>query len=261
TITTPTTGSFAQGSAESDYDTYVQLRKVAYVNAHVGADFSADTRFDATFNYGYGHYRQYTDEDQFLQATSPNLAFNYDLNTTTAPLFTPVNLARFMDPNFYTMAYHLLATDQSHSNLPQAKVDFSHNFDAEDRGFGFELGATGRWLSQVYSYNQYRWNPVGAAPTLATVGTINKNINLYNGYGQTLLLVDKGAVNAYVANHGSGFAENASDSLSNTVNNYALKENITAGYGQVSYRTDALSIIAGVRIEGTDETIVNNLPV
>ncbi len=60
-----TTGGFAQGSPETDFDRYVQTRQLTYVDAGFGADFGPDLHADVTVNYGMGHYKQTTDEDQF----------------------------------------------------------------------------------------------------------------------------------------------------------------------------------------------------
>src|SRR5579859_3300704 len=51
TINSPTTGSFAQGAPEVDYDRYVQLRQMAYVDVGGGMNLSNRMHLDATFNY------------------------------------------------------------------------------------------------------------------------------------------------------------------------------------------------------------------
>ena len=260
TIATAATGSFAQGSADVDYDRYVQFREIAYVNFDIAHDFGAAGRLDLAANYGYGHYRQNTAEDQFLQGTSPALGFNYNLAAQTSALFIPQGSA-YMDPTRYNQTYHLNALDQSTSKEPQVRIDYSRNFDAAAQGFGFDLGANHRDLNQVYSYFQNRQNVVGTAPTLAQVGTINTNVPLYNGQGQTLLLASDPDVLSYMAAHPGGYVRNASDALSNTVNNYTLDEQIDDVYGQAGYRTKQVSAIVGLRYEWTRQKIDNFLPV
>jgi TonB-dependent receptor len=260
TIATATTGSFAQGSGEVDYDRYVQFREIAYVNLDIAREFGPGNRLNLTANYGYGHYRQNTAEDQFLQATSSNLAFNYNLAAQTSALFTPIGGA-FMNPALYNQAYHLNALDQSTSKLPQVRLDFSHNFDATSEGLGFNAGVQHRDLNQTYSYYQTRLNPVGTAATLAAIGTINTQVPLYNGQGQTLLLVNPTLVDNYITNNMSAYVRNASDTLSNTVNNYTLDEQMDDAYLQAGYRTKQVSAIVGVRYESTREKIDNFLPV
>ena len=65
TITSPTTGSFAQGSAEADFDRYVQYRQITYADAAGGVTLAPEMHVDLFLNYSTGHYKQTTAEDQF----------------------------------------------------------------------------------------------------------------------------------------------------------------------------------------------------
>jgi len=260
TILSPTTGSFALGSGEVDYDHYLQIRQVQYLQVSGGTVFGPDIHVDLTANYGIGRYRQNTQEDQFLQGTSNNLAFTYNLAAQDAALFTPTGTA-FSNPSLYSQAYHMYVVDESTSKLPQIRLDLTHNFGVQDSGFGYSAGAGTRDLSQTYSYYQTKWLPVGVAPTLAAIGTLSGTVSPYNGQGQSLLLVNPTAVVNYLAANGGNYTRNASDSLSNTINNYHLAEIITDGYVQASYRTDQFFVLAGLREEGTTEHIDNYLPV
>ena len=260
-ITSATTGTFAEGSGQDQYDKYIQYRELAYVDFGVGATLGPKTRVDFTADYGYGHYRQNTDEDAFVKATSPNLAFGYNLATEVAPLFTPVNEAYFVNPANYLQSYHLNEEDQSSTTQPIFRLDFSHNFDPADTGLGFSAGAQHRDLTQTYSYNQYEVKPISAAltPTLAQIGTLGSP-PLYDGYGQSLLTINPSAVEAFIAANAGDYARNATDLLSNTVNNYALDEQIDDGYIQADYRTHHLFALLGLRYEATQEKIENFLP-
>lgn len=260
-INSPTTGSFAQGAPETDFDRFVQYRQLTYVDAGFGADFAPDLHADVTVNYGMGHYKQTTDEDQFTAPTSATYAFTYDLNAPHVPLFVPNNVAAFMNPANYSMVYHLDAIDRSDSHLPQVKAEVGNHADPDAQGLGWKAGWSWRELSQVYSYNQTRFNPSAPAPTLATTGVIPQAVNLYDGQGQTLLLVNPFGVRDYLNNNPSAFTRNASDSLSNTVNNYRLEERIQAFYAEASYRLGDLYALAGVRWENTNMLISNYQPV
>ncbi len=261
-ITSATTGSFAQGQGEADYDHYVQTRQLAYIDAGVGADFGPKTHLNFTVNYAEGHYRQTTAEDQFLTSTSSNYAFDYNLAAQTSALFTPQNQGAFMNPANYNQVYHLNAVDESFTKVPQEKLEFTHNFDLADRGFGFSMGAQHRDLSQTYLYNQDRLNPVaGAVPTLGQIGTLSKPIAPFNGEGQDILLVNPNAVDAYIAANPNTYVRNASDLLSNTVNNYTLHETIDDGFVQAGWRSDRLYALFGLRYEATGQKIENFLPV
>lgn len=261
TITSPTTGSFAQGAPETDFDKYVQYRELSYIDAGAGITFAPGVSLEVTANYGVGHYKQTTAEDQFTAPTSATYGFSYDLAAPQSALFTPNNEAAFMNPANYNEVYHLNAVDKSTNHLPQVKAEFSDNFDASADGLGLRAGFVWRDLTQVYSYNQARYNPVGTAPTLAQLGTIAIAPSLYDGEGQSLLLVDPNAVAAFVTSNPARYTRNASDTLSNAISNFHLTETITSGYLEAQYRWDKLYALAGVRIEGTDQDIQNYQPV
>ncbi|MGA7712145.1 MAG: TonB-dependent receptor [Rhizomicrobium sp.] len=266
TITSPTTGSFAQGNAEADFDRYVQYRQITYADAGGGVKLSPDMHVDLFLNYSTGHYKQTTAEDQFLYNSTAavpgsDLAFNYDLNAPTAPLFTPVTVANFMNPAKYNWSYHLNAVDTSTSHLPQARLEFNYNDDGDSNGLGFKAGWSWRQLSQLYYYNQTRVNATGTKPTLATIGSINKNVPLYDGEGQSLLLVSDNLVTSYMAQNPTSYVPNSSDALSNTINNFRLKEMIQAGYAEAQYKKGAFYALLGLRYETTNQNIVNYQPV
>jgi TonB-dependent receptor len=263
TITSPTTGSFASGAPEADFDRFVQYRELNYIQGHGALDFAANTHLDFTVNYGEGQYRQTDDEDQFTGVTGPAYAFSYQLNAPTSALFIPNNNAAFRNPNNYNQVYHESVTDQSISHLPQTKLELTNNVDSDDYGFGFKAGWTWRDLSQRYDLTQFRLVPATGttAPTLGQIGTINKTLSLYDGEGQSILLVDPNAVINYVAAHPGAYSENTSDALTSTVNNFRLGEMINSFYGETQYRANNFLVIAGLRFEYTKQDIQNYLPV
>jgi TonB-dependent receptor len=258
-ILTASTGSFAEGAAEVQYDKYIQWRQISYVDFGVGTDLDAKTHIDLTLDYGLGHYRQNTAEDQFATPTTTNLAFNYNLDTQTAPLFTPLSQSYFSSASNYSETYHLNEVDQSKITQPVARLDFTHNFEAADRGLGFSAGAQWKDATQVYSYFQYRLNPI-KAPTLATMGALSNQISFYDSYGQTLLAENVGQVDDYLVANAANYTEFSSDKLDNTINNYTLHEAIEDGYVQADYRTDKLYALLGVRYEATQQKVQNYLP-
>ncbi len=166
-----------------------------------------------------------------------------------------------MNPANYSMVYHLDAIDRSDSHLPQVKAEVGNSMSPDAQGLGWKAGWSWRELSQVYSYNQTRFNPNAPAPSLATTGVIPQNIDLYDGQGQTLLLVDPNGVRNYLINNPAAFTRNATDTLSNTVNNYRLNERIQAFYAEASYRVGDFYALAGIRWENTNMLISNYQPV
>jgi TonB-dependent receptor len=257
-ILTATNGNYAQGKAGVDYDHYHDVRQVAYIDFHGSVDFSEKTHLDFNVNYGEGHYRQDGVDEPFSTATSSAFPVTYDLAAPSTPLLTSTGSA-YMNPASYAQGDYQLETDQSVSKLPQVRIDFKHNADVADMGFGVSAGLSYRDLSQVYSYDQTQWNPI-VAPTLAAVGTLNKTITPYDGEGQTLLLGDPVAAAAYLTANPANYTRNAGDIKSNELNNFTLNEAIGAGYLQGRYRSQQFEILAGLREEWTQQAINNFLP-
>jgi TonB-dependent receptor len=265
TINSDSTGSFAAGNAEVDFDKYVQYRQLSYIDVGGGVNFSDRQHVEVSAVYGVGQYKQTTAEDQFTPpSTVPTstFGFTYDLNAPTSALFIPNNEAAFLNPGNYTQVYHLNAVDTSMSHLPEVKAEYINNMDSDSTGLGFKGGWHWRDLTQFYYYNQYRLNPVsGKAPLLSNVGTIPVNLPLYDGEGQTMLLINPDAVTNYIAANPSSYTENSTDQLSNTVNNYHLSEMINSFYAEGQYKWEGLLALAGLRYETTDANISNYLPV
>ena len=159
TIDSDTTGSFAAGNAEVDFDKYVQYRQLSYIDVGGGLNFSNRQHVEMRAVDGVGQYKQTTAEDQFTPpSTVPTstFGFTYNLAAPTSALFTPNNEAAFMNPANYNEVYHLNAVDTSMSHLPEGKVEYIDNMDSDATGLGFKGGWYWRDLSQFYYYNQYR---------------------------------------------------------------------------------------------------------
>jgi TonB-dependent receptor len=254
--TSPTTGTVSTGKADIDYDRYFQYRELAYTDLRSEVNFSPKTHLVLDINYGYGHYRQDTIEDQYLTSSSAAYGYSYNLAAPTAPLFTPTNPAAVANLSNYLQQYHLTSVDSSHSTEPQYKLDFTHNTDLGDRGWGFKAGLYHRDLNQSYYYDSYTTSPLpGMNPTLASIGVL-KTIYPSNGEGQALIPLDPEAVTAYIAAHPSLYGPTV---YSGNINDYHLREIIDAGYGEARYRADRFLVIGGLRWEQTSQTIENLL--
>jgi TonB-dependent receptor len=264
TIQTDTTGTFSAGTGLIDYDKYVQNREIEYIEAGGGMNFADDMHLDATFNYSIGHYAQTTAQDTFgtIPSATSQLGFSYNLAAPTAPIFTPNSLAVFMNPANYSQSYTETQLDTSTNELPQAKVEFSQHFEPDDTGLGYKVGWTWREMTQHYDFFQTEYKPK-TTTLLSQIpnGTINQNVNLYDGQGQTLLLLNRAAIDQYVAANLSNYTlQTAADLQADNLNDYRLTERINAEYAEAQYKYENLYALLGLRYESTDESIVNVLP-
>ena len=131
-------------------------------------------------------------------------------------------------------------------------------------GLGFKAGWTWRDLTQHYDFFQTELTPPANTITLASIpnGVINKNVSLYDGEGQTILLLNRYAIDQYVAAQHRRYytVQTAADAKADNVNDYRLSEKINAEYAEAQYKMGDLYALLGVRYEFTSQTIVNELP-
>ena len=264
TILTDTTGTFSAGTGLIDFDKYVQNREVEYIEAGGGMNLPDDMHLDATFNYSIGHYAQTTAQDTFatLSSVTSQLGFSYNLAAPTAPIFTPNQLAVFMNPANYKQSFTETQLDTSTNELPQAKIEFSQHFEPDATGLGYKVGWTWRQMTQHFDFFQTQYTP-NTQVLLSQIpnGVINKTVNLYDGQGQTLLLTNRSAIDQYLAANMSNYTlQAAADAKADNANDYRLTETMDAGYAEAQYRYQDLYALLGVRYEATDESITNELP-
>ena len=260
TFTSPTQASFTTGTYETDFDKYNQYRQISYGEVGGGWDIDPVTKLEATFNYGFGRYRQDTTEDVFTTPTSAAFGFTDIGQVGKAQFFQPLSLAAFQNPASYNQTYHLSATDKSKTLIPQLRVDYVHNQDPGASGWGWRFGYQWREVSQTFTYYERRLNRAPTATqTLATVGALGATITPFDSNGVPLLFVDDKLASAFTVNNPNLFVLNNSV-VRNNLNNFTLQETTHSGYGQVSWRQGRLYANLGLRLEATDQQIDNVVP-
>jgi TonB-dependent receptor len=257
-FTAPNQASFTTGTAETDFDLFHQYRDITFVQLDGAYRFDDATRVEAVLNYSRGTYRQDTNEDVFTTAPGAAFAPTYVGQVEGIPLFAPANAAAFDNPANYLENYHLLATDKSATDLPQARVDFIH--DAPGDGFSYRAGLAHREIKQRFSYSEVRLNDVaGSNVTLARAGALSGTITPFDSNGLSLLFLDPSAVARFVAANPSLYTLNNSVAR-NTLNNFFLREQVDGAYAEISYRDGPLYVQGGLRYEHTTDAITNFQP-
>lgn len=259
TLTSPTTGSFARGAAQADFDHYDQVRRIKYAELGGTYEPAEHSQLDVTANYAVGSYRQTTQEDVFTSASSPSLGFGYGATPGDTALFTPFNTAYFMNPASYAQTSYLSRDERSRLGTGTLKADFTHNLQEDASGWGYKAGA-----QSIRRQQRYDLDEVGYVPTrLVSLGTIGIEDTLYRPYdgaGQTLLLIDPAKATAYFLAHPGNYALASTNARNSAIGDFNLDETTQNVYGMVGYRGDALSATAGVRYEHTGQTIINAVP-
>ncbi|MFC3651534.1 TonB-dependent receptor [Dyella humi] len=259
TLTSDTTGSFAKGAAQVDFDHYDQVRQIKY--AELGSSFEPDERsqLDVTANYAVGDYKQSTQEDVFTSAASPNLGFNYDASPGSVALFTPSNAGYYMNPANYLQTSYMNALERSKSGLLTLKADFNHNLQEDSEGWGYKAGVQYRNLQQRYDLTQIGYAPTSSV-SLAAIGTEDVYFQPYDGNGQNMLLIDPAKVTQYFLDHPNLYTPVATNARTSAISDFNIKEATTSGYAMTGYRQGDFMGIVGLRYEDTSQDVQNTQP-
>jgi TonB-dependent receptor len=171
---------------------------------------------------------------------SPTIALN---NPTAAAL------ASNYQPRYWrNLDYNIKNTVRS------ARGDLAWNFDTNARGLGIDVGVN-QTLTRVDSSLNYReWLAKDPASALL-IGNLDQYsqstvLTPLLAPGIKFYLIDQAKAQAVLDNHPEYFRMTDRVSDSNAAF-YQLRESITAGYGQIGWRSDAVAVQAGVRYDDT----------
>lgn len=135
-----------------------------------------------------------------------------------------------------------------------AKADLARTFAGDSGDFTIQGGAKARWRTKNYDYNDFYYDDTQDSLTLADVlGS------------QTYRIADMGPVasktgpaDLYRANTGNFLLNDYETELSSNTDDYKVKENVQAAYLLGRWDSAALRVIAGVRVEHTDNEMNGN---
>ena len=201
-------------------------------------DFSLDpTRFRARF-------------------TNAGVGLNFDYSDPRVPLFTLTSGANlFNDPTRYGFN-RLELTDLSDSEDEEfaLKADIARVFALGDGELTVQAGAKQRWRDKSYDFNLTFFGDYDGDYTLADVlGTYRYPIiDLGPMSSRT------GPTDFYLANAANFEVDDYETALGSAIEDYAVSEDITAGYLLGRYETGKLLAIGGVRVEHTRNTLSGN---
>lgn len=201
-------------------------------------DFSLDpTRFRARF-------------------TNAGVGLNFDFSDERVPLYTLTGGASlFNDPTRYSFN-RLELTDLSDSQDEEfaLKADIARVFALGDGELTVQAGAKQRWRDKSYDFDLTFYDGFDGSYTLADVlGTYRYPIvDLGPMTGRTA------PTDFYLANIAGFEVNDYETALGSAISDYAVSEDITAGYLMGRYETGKLLAIGGVRVEHTRNTLEGN---
>ncbi len=191
---------------------------------------------------------------RFAGTGANEVGVNFDYSDPRRPLFAVTgNTALFNNTASYTFN-ELEITDLSDSKDREwtARGDISREFAMNDGTFTLQGGVKSRWRSKSYDLDALVYDKFD--------GTYNLGNVLSRGYNYRIQdlgpLPDKHAPSLVYFGNPGAFELNEDDTVINsTSSDYAIDEDVLAGYVLGRYDNAALRIIGGVRFERTHNDI------
>ncbi len=250
---TATGGSVSNANAQVDLAGYAQQRRVRYGDFHAELSPGSSVHADLGVNYAISTYRQNATFATYRIPNTNSLAYAYTITPGDFTRFKPVNASYPFDLANYRQFEYGTATDDNRERALTAQGNLGVNNQAEDRGFGIQTGAYGRFLKRRYDYTVLNYRPLGTSNyLLSSVNDADARYSPYNSSGQPLLFVDPKAAATFYAANAAGFTPNSANSAGSLTPDYNLGEDIVAGYAMGRFATDAVELTVGVRYEHTD---------
>ncbi len=249
---TETYGEWAQGRTSLGYSHQPQKRETFVVSGLL--DQSLTDSLDLHLRASHSRARLNTIRDRSKFNTQNNLAesaFSYDLSAGFPTL-------DFYDPDFvndaanYEESYIQHITQRAAQDLTFGSANLAYNFDADDFGFGFNIGAS--YSNTDQSFDQNRLAGLLNADNRVDMENFVRSVRLpTTDPNVDLLFIDDAAYRA--AWHAAGTPITSDDSDYDISSDYLINEQIFAAFVEANYRTDRFNLRAGLRYDST----VNNV--
>lgn len=257
---TPTSGSAERATAQVDLAEYYERRRIQYWDSALKWRPAERSEVALALNYAISSYEKDSYLETYRTSTTASLAYDYEqADAKTYPVFVSRN------PDFYYGAanYRLIERgptyDENEERAFSGALDYRYNMDRKAEGLGFAVGGKARLLDRDYDLVSALYTPAsGRTVTLAGL-TMPDRYHPYNGGNDYIIAIDRAAAEAAFAATPSNYRAAADDLADNLSADYALTEDVFAGYALVRYRGDRFDLTAGARYEDTRLETASNI--
>ena len=246
---TPTSGFFARGRGTIQLNQPITRREIGLARTGFAWDFAPQWKADGDLVYSIAGLEvpNHSVEFRTVDTAGANYAFNYDTTNPLFPVFTPVTDANLRNPANYVLQQHRDAEDKTDETTGQARLNFSFDNGAEDRNLKAKFGGVLRSTQREFVSTQINYRAgTGFIYTLAEVDVPGPSEIIADRYRVDPRIGADEAMAFFNANR-SRFTTTASP----PTGDYEVKEDVYAGYGQVSYKIGDLTLLGGLRYERT----------
>lgn len=261
---TATTGTFVEGSI---IPTFIEQPQESETRALIGTfrhNFEQQGRLEFLASYSRADVDNGLNAALFLDegGNETDTAYSYDLSSGE-PVVTFLDPAAVVDFSNWNSLQIQERGEDLQQDLAYLSGNFSWNFEREDRGFGFRVGASYLYRDQQYNQDYLEgdvFNTAGcdeADITNCPLATFDAYVRPQTvearGVNTDFYLIDFDAFYGDWVAQGSPLTNDRTDNA--IASDYDLQESIFGAFAQASYRSDRLFVIAGLRYDNTQADI------
>ncbi|MET4897857.1 TonB-dependent receptor [Sphingomonadaceae bacterium jetA1] len=262
---TADTGTLTSGNYQLGLVAQPEKRRTWFLNGTAHYDFDDKLKLkvgvsDSSARYSEDRWMYKWNTGMVITATSAktsnSAAYGYGYQTIGGVPYIAMNdAAAAANAANYGPRYWRNIDYAIENTVRSLRGDLGWNFDENDRGLGLDLGVN-QTLTRVDNRLNYReWFAKNAA-SAASIGTLDQYaqptvLRPIMATGINFYLIDQAKAAAVLADHPDWFRENGGRVSDSNSGYYALRESITAGYGQVRWRADSFNLQAGLRYDST----------
>ena len=249
-------GTFEQASGNARFDRFPLSRSVDTVNGKIDWHTSERGRFQAMANYSHGKLEHPYPNAQFVSDDLPGLGYTYDYSVQdmSIPRIADIDIndpSLLKDYDLYRFSSYTDGYFEENEKVFEMKADHGWNVEGYDAGLGFKVGAKYRNLKKDRWDESTRYTLADPDGVLTVGDFVDSSITpyTYDYYGFVYPVIDPGLFDSFFnANPGMFVGTDAS----NLSAFYRVKEEVTAGYGMITYSSGRHKFIGGLRYERTD---------
>lgn len=247
--TAPNQAEVANGRMELNFDSFPIRTQGSGIQGHFERRIGGG-KLEVDLGWAEQNFDHDTPALIFRTGFVPELGVSIDASGTVPRRSTYNDPSFFRDPSNYALSFireRDLNTDEEVINLI---VDYGWNNDRSDRGLGYKLGAAFRNLERVRDNEEFRFasDDFNALAAAAQLGPLLATDGFRSDYSpDDFLFYSPGAVLAFF-----NTLDIPRDIGRSTSADFSYEEDVTAVYGMLTYRTDRLNVVGGLRFEATD---------
>jgi iron complex outermembrane recepter protein len=247
TITTDANGisKSSAGQAYANFNDFPDDKPLTTINGLVRWAADDNSTFDARGSWSKAKFFEPTNAVRFITSNNnTNLGSTIDASGYI-PVLTLNNPGYYANPANYNFSYYQPQVDDNVDTVKEGEFNYGYNVGAGDIGFGFRSGGKFRRTERVFDHDQTNYT-LASGVTLNMQQFFGGTFNVMNATAPVPVIDIEKFYGYFEANPGNFVGKPVANDT-----DYAMREDVGAGYVAGSFKRDGLSVIFGVRYEKT----------